>query len=144
MCATLSELLGVIGFVVVSAASRVCLCVTDVVVTQVLAHLARGQAGGYFATLEEGLAFLRGHVGNFPGKHEELKAFANYVRYTAHMVHGALFVASLVSAHTLQHMPLLGLSVQPSRAEPLEPTTHLHAVLTESQLPTLLCASSYT
>ncbi len=60
----------------------------------------------FFGNMAEGLSFLRGHAGNFPSHYEELKACANYVRYTADCVPGELSVGDVVSHARLRDVLL--------------------------------------
>lgn len=121
----------------------------------VSAFLSRGRSGGYFHTVADGLLFLRGHVGNFPGRHEELKACANYVRYTAEMRAGDLRAGDVLTPNTLQAIPLARVpppSVSPSVSHGTEADGHettnassLYELVCTAPLPTtVLVASSYS
>jgi len=78
----------------------------DVQVAVVTRFINDDVAKRFFATTEEGLSFLRGHCGNFPSHHEELKACANYVRYTADCVPGSLRAGDIVAHETLREIML--------------------------------------
>jgi len=52
--------------------------------------MARATSAGIYETVESGIDFLRGAVGNFPDHLEELKGCANYVKYTQLCVRGNL------------------------------------------------------
>jgi hypothetical protein len=113
----------------------------------VSAFLPRGRRGGYFHTIEQGILFLRGHVGNFPHRHEELKECANYVRYTAEMKAGDLRAGDILTANTLQAIPLVRVpAVGSDHQTPLtDNTVSLYDVLCTAPHPTtLLVASSYS
>jgi len=54
------------------------------------------QAKGYFTDIKSGIDFLRGAVGNFPHRLEELMACANYVRFTQECKRGDLRVGDVI------------------------------------------------
>jgi len=56
----------------------------------------RGKEIGAYDSIESGIDFLRGAVGNYPEHLEELKQCANYVKYTQLCVRGGLRVGDTI------------------------------------------------
>lgn len=83
--------------------SSVTLAVQESVVRQFFADPV---AKRFFSDMAAGLSFLRGHAGNFPSHYEELKACANYVRYTADCVPGELVVGDVIDRERLRGVQL--------------------------------------
>jgi len=85
-----------------------------------------------FTTLEEGLSFLRGAVGNFPDHLEELKSCANYVRFTQNCRRGHLKVGDIVDGSDI-------LLYHPGNL-----TSRPFSSYLQSSRPLVVIASSYT
>jgi len=56
----------------------------------------RASIAGIYDSVDTGIDFLRGAVGNFPEHLEELKECANYVKYTQFCVRGNLRVGDFI------------------------------------------------
>jgi len=91
------------------------------------------QATGIYATLDEGINFLRAAVGNFGESHlQELMDCANYVKYTQVCVRGPLRLGDFIDLSTI---PLF------------HPETFKQELLSDwirSEKPLVILASSYT
>jgi len=88
------------------------------------------QAQGYYTSLESGIDFLRGAVGNFPDHVPELMECANYVKYTQGCKRGHLRVGDVIDGN----IPLM------------DPLSSKKELLSDyfSDKPLVIASSSYT
>ncbi len=96
--------------------------------------LAEGKAGNYFDSIQSGLGFLRGAVGNFPSHLPLLMRTANYVRLTQKCVRGSLRAGQEVDGSSIS-------LVEPGTGKAM---TLADCLSEQKQRPLVIVSSSYS
>jgi hypothetical protein len=96
--------------------------------------MAEGKAGKYFDSIQSGLGFLRGAVGNFPSHLPVLMRTANYVRLTQKCVRGSLRQGQEVDGSSIA-------LVEPGTGKA---TTLADCISEQKQRPLVIISSSYS